>query len=436
MPIPQSARAHIIGKGGSTIKALQEKSGARIQLPKQGENPAADDDDDTPIDVLVEGNALTAESARAEIMKIVNERSANVSTKLRGIPAEFYPFISGPKNSFINELEGNGVQIRVPPYQSSPAQPPPRVPAPGERPVFQPAGNDNHIQLAGDRAAVLAARAAIERRAAELHKQLELQQFSLDRGRQHFVRGMPMEDFFESTGCTLILPVDVDDEMVTVIGPGDKVLAGVDTAMDHVMGIQSSSIDISRVHRNVAGGADAHAQHITRYLRHKREIERLEKQFNSHISTQYTQTGVRPWEILSKDGKNAIQARTAINGIVSGHPPSRIGSLPVDGFFHQHLKRDVSARVKENYGVHLVVPDASEAEFPVLLVYEGLAAEGPYQVPQNQPSAEEVKAFKQGLEDARKHILELLSKQEEIKSVTVDVPQKYVSTLISYSQTN
>lgn len=384
----------------------------------------------------MEGNALTAESARSEIMKIANERTANVSTKLRDIPAEFYPFIAGPRNSFINGLEGDGVQIRVPPHQTWSPQPPPQRPSQGERPAFYPASNDNHIQLAGDRASVQAARAAIERRVAELHRQLELDQFSLDRGRQQFMRSMPMDDFFAETGCAIRLPADLDDEMVTVIGPADALQDGLDKAMGLTMDIQSSSIDIARLHRNAPGGADAHAQNLTRYLRQRREIERLEKQFNSHVSTQYTPGGVRPWEILSKDGKNAIQARTAISSIVNSHPPTRMATIPVDPFFHQHLRKEITPKVKDAYGVHLVVPDASEAEFPVLLVFEG-PSEGPYQIPQTQPSADEIKAFQQGLNDARAHILDLISKQEAITSDTIDVPQKYVfSRLVIERDTN
>jgi hypothetical protein len=378
------------------------------------------------IDVTVEGNALTAESARAEIMKIVGERTANVNTKLKDIPSEFYPFIAGPRNSFLNSLEGNGVQIRVPPHQAWTPQPPPQKPAPGERPVFLAASNDNHIQLAGDRLAVQAARAQIERRVAELHQQLELDHFFLDPGRQQFMRSMPMDDFYADTGCAIRLPVDLDDETITIIGPADRVQNGKDKAMDLVTDVQSSSIDISRLHRNAPGGADAHARNVTRYLRQRREIERLEKEFSAHILTQYTPSGVRPWEIFSREGRQAIQARTMINSIVSSHPPARMATIPVDPFFHQHLKKDIVPRVKENYGVHIVVPDQSETGFPVLLVYEGLPVNGPYQIPQNQPSAAEIRSFEQGLADARKHILELINKQEAVTADTIDVPQKCV----------
>lgn len=437
VPIPYSARAHIIGKGGSVIRALQDKTGAKIQLPRVEENRAlaeggdegaegGDEDDDAVIDVVVEGNALSAASAQNEILKIAGERSANVQTKVRGIPAVFFPFIAGPGNSLVQALEDNGVQIRVPPHQAQSRAPAPVASGPGQRPVFTPAaGDEDHIQLAGDRAAVQKARAEIERQAAELHKQLEAEQLSIQRGRHQFIignRGLPADDFFAETGCAILLP---SEDMVTVIGPANRVPAALERAMDLAMGMQMSNIDIARFHRNAACGAAAHAGHVTRYLRQRREIERLERLYNTHINTPFSQDGALPWELYSREGKNAIRAQSEITGIINGHPPSRMQALPVDPFFHQHLRNDVTPRIKRDYGVHMVVPEASEADAPVLLVFEGPdPADGPYQLPRTKPSDAEVRAFQQGLEEARKHVLELLGKQEALASMTLDVPLK------------
>ncbi|KYK55038.1 RNA binding effector protein [Drechmeria coniospora] len=431
VPIPHSARAHIIGKGGSVIKSLQEKTGARIQVPKVEESRMIDDDDDATIDVVVDGNALSAASARNEILKIAGERSSNMQTKVRGIPTAFYPFIAGPSNSLVQELEdGNGVQIRVPPHQAFLRVPAPTCPVPGQRPVFHPAGaEDDHIQIAGDRAAVQKVRAEIERQASELHKQLEAEQLSIQRGRHQFIIGscgVPSDEFFAETGCAVLLPSEEDDDMITVIGPAERVQAGLEKAMDLAMGMQMSNIDIARFHRTAPSGAAAHAANVTRYLRQRKEIERLEKLYHTHINTPCSQDGALPWELYSREGKNAIRAQSEITGIINGHPPSRMQTVPIDSFFHQHLRTDITPKIKKNYGVHVIVPEASEPEAPVLLVYEGPdSANGPYQVPRTKPSESEIRAFKQGLEDAQRHILELINKQEALTSKSLDVPFKF-----------
>ncbi|KAK1782218.1 hypothetical protein QBC45DRAFT_7764 [Copromyces sp. CBS 386.78] len=434
--IPSSARAHIIGKGGSTIKAIQEKTGARIQLPKADESqPPVDEDDDTMINVHVEGNAFSAAAAKQEIEKIAGERAANVQTKLRNIPAEFYPFIAGPKNDLVHKLEEDlGVQIRVPPLQGRSLQPP-VVPAPGQRPIFAPAPQDYNIQLAGERTAVQNARAAIERRAEELRRQLALEQLSIQHGRHQFIigdRGVPLDQFFEDTGCAIILPSDEDDDMVTIIGPQDDVNRGLDKAMDLAMNMQCSNIDISRFHRQAPGGAAAHARNVTRYLRQRKAIEQLERQHNVQVNTPYSNEGALPWELYARDGKNAIRAQSEIKGLVDSHPPARIQAVQVDPFFHTYIRKDITPRVRQDYRVQLVVPETTEANAPVLLVYEGPSSPTSYEIPRGQPSQSEVSEMQKWLQDARQHILGLVNQQEEIIQASLDVPQKYHAKLRNF----
>ncbi|SPO04980.1 related to SCP160 protein [Cephalotrichum gorgonifer] len=428
--IPQSCRAHIIGKQGSTIKGIQERTGARINLPKLEDTQAGlDDDDDAEIIVNIEGNTLSAASARDEILKIVNERSANTQTKVRGIPAEFYPFIAGPRNARVQGLEEeNGVKINVPRHRPFTSQPIPTVPNPGEPLAFSTEDLEEHISLAGDRASVQRARAAIEQLAEDLRRQLKLEQFSVQHGRHQFIigkQGIPIEEFFADTGCTLLLPLKDDEDLVTVIGPPEKVPDALERAMDLAVGMQCSNIDISRFHRGAPDGAAVHARNVTRYLRKRKEIARLESTYQTHINTPFSEHGALPWEIYSRDGKNSIRAQSEITAIMNGHPPSRIASVPVDPFFHAHISKDVAPRVRENFGVHVVVPEASETGVPVVLVYEGQSDDSSFEVPKTAPSKDEVKLFQKSLEEARKHIIELVSQQEQIDAVSIDVPLKF-----------
>ncbi|RFU32778.1 hypothetical protein B7463_g3550, partial [Scytalidium lignicola] len=438
VPIPRSIRAHIIGKGGATIKALQEKTGARIQMPRDESPAPVDDDEDAVVDVLIEGNALAAEMARQEVLKIAGERAATMTTKLRGIPAEFYPFIAGPHNARANALEeAKGVQIRVPQHNTWTAQPPAQVLTGDQRPTFLPAAGDNHITLSGDRAAVQAARAEIERQVTELQQQLILEQLAINKGRHQFIvgeRGIPVNDFFAETGCAIILPTDEDDDTITVVGPADKVQAAAEKAMDLAMGMQSSSIDVARLLRNARCDPNIHARNLARYLRERKEIERLEKLHQAHIVTPIGREGpVAPWELYSRDGKNAIRAQSEITSIFNGLPPSRMSNVPIDPFFHQHLRNDITPRVRKDYGVHVILPDSSEVDAPVLLVFEGPEGLEPeYKVPRGQPTPDEVRAFKQGLEDAERHIMEIINAQAEIVSKSIDVPQIFHEKLRKY----
>ncbi|KOS23089.1 Vigilin 1 [Escovopsis weberi] len=429
--VPSSVRAHIIGKGGSAIKALQEKTGARITLPKADENRPVDEDDESEVVVQIEGNALTVASARDAILKIVGEKAANVQTKVRGIPSAFYPFIAGSRNSLAQALEeSHGIRVRVPRHQTYSSAPAPIAPGPGQRPVFTAAGQDDeHISLAGDRAIVQKVRDEIERQAAQLRRELEAEQLSIQRGRHQFIigqRGVPAEDFFAETGCVILLPTDEDDDMITVVGPSSRVSGGLDKAMDLALGMQMSNLDISKSHRNAPGGAAVHAANITRYLRDRREIERLENLYQAHINTPLSQDGAFFWELYSRDGKNAIRAQSEILSILNGHPPSRMSTVPVDPFFHQHLRNNVTPTVKRDFGVHVVVPESSsDATAPILLVYEGADAANAYQLPRAKPTEAEISVFKKSLESAQKHILDLINQQEALDHETLEVPAKF-----------
>lgn len=429
VPIPYSARSHVIGKQGSTIRSIQEKSGARIQLPRTDDGlDGLEDDEDSTIDVTIEGNALSAAMARDAINKIVGERSASASARLKSIPAEFYPFLSGPSNTVVNAIEtDHGVQIRIPPHQPW-SHTIPEASTPEKRPTFSPATNDNHIQIAGDRTAVQAARAEIERRAQELHDQLQTETMEIMRGRHQFIigdRGISMDEFFADTDCVIILPDEEGVETVAVIGTKDDINRGVEKAMDLAMGLQLSPVDIAKMHKHAAGGAVTYARDVSRYLRQRQEIERLEKLHQVHINTPFAEGQVSPWELYARDGKNILRAQKEVASIINSHPPSRLSSVDIDPFFHAYLRSDIRPRLQEDFGVHLVVPDVSEADLPIVLVYEGTTAPGvAYQVPQKAPGADELRAFQQGLADARGHILELINKQEQVISESIEVPLK------------
>jgi hypothetical protein len=426
MPIPQACKPFIIGKQGSMIKQLQEKTGARIQIPKTDDSkPAVDEDDDAMVNITVEGNALSVAEAQKEINKIVSERTPPVNAKIRTIPAEYYPFIA--EDPRVSGLEEKGVRVQVPSYHTWTAQPPPRRPAPGQAAAFQPAAGDNHITLSGERSAVQAARAEIELLAQQLQRQLAIDELNVERSRHQFIIGKPgmkPQEFLAETGCAIILPSDEDEDMITIIGPAERTQAARSRAMKLAGEMQSSRVDISKMHRNAPGGGSEHARNITQYLRQRRAIEKLEELHQAHIVAALSQGGpVAPWDVYSRDFENASNAKAAISDIISAHPPSRFATIDVDPFYHKYLRDGITPVVKKDFGVHVLTPPSAN-DTAVLLVFEGDAGLDPqYEVPRGQPSNAEIKAFKQGLEDAQKHILDIIKAQAQIKSTSIDVPQ-------------
>ncbi|GAB7355192.1 hypothetical protein MBLNU459_g5749t1 [Dothideomycetes sp. NU459] len=430
VPVPLSVRPHIIGRQGANIQALSKKTGARIQVPKQDESEVVDEDDDSAtIDVLIEGDAVAAEMARREIEELVNQRTSTVNTRLREIPPEFYPFLAGAHNSRVGAFEqGRDLKVQIPHYHTWSGQAPPQAAGPRQLPAFVPQAGFP-IQIAGDRQAANEVRLQIEREVEQLRRQLISDQIAIERGRHQFIignKGTSLHDFLQETGCSVILPPDSEDsELLTIIGPADRLDDGINKIMDLASSMSMASVDIARQHQNAPLGAQTHARNLTRYLQQREAIKQLEQLYDARIVAQTTSGGPTAWEVYSRDGKNTMRARSDIMNLISGHPPARLTPVTVDPFYHEHLRQQAAQQVRDQFGVHVVVPEELDDADEILLVYEGPSAASEYELPRKQPSANEVREFEKALQEAQKHVLALISGQQEIVSRDVDAPVKF-----------
>ncbi|KAL1970018.1 hypothetical protein VTN77DRAFT_6423 [Rasamsonia byssochlamydoides] len=429
VPIPASARPHIIGRQGAVVQDIQQRTGARVQVPRADESAAGEEDDDSvTIDVFIEGDAVAAEMARREIESIVKERASNITLRLKTIPPEFFPFIAGAHNAHVNEIEERTkAQIRVPRYDTWTKQPPPQEASVGQiRFVPDP---DRHIYISGERAAAQQARAEIERRAAELQRQLTLRQLAISRGQHQFILGdndAALHDFLAETGCAIILPPPSEDsEFLTITGPPEHIEAGVNRAMELATSMQMASIDLSRQH------PVAHARALTSYFQQRQVIRELENMYDARIVLPQSSDGPVTWEVYSRDGKNTIRARSDIMNLIQAHPPARIRSVPVDPYFHPYLRSRSRPQLKNDYGVHLIVPDDIDSP-EVVLVYEGPSQADNYQVPRQRPSSEELATFERALQAAQESLLNALGDQTDIVSKSVTIPSKYNEKVRKY----
>jgi len=393
---------------------------------EEGSTPM-DDDDSATVDVVIEGDAVAAEMARREVEAIVNEKTSNVNMRMKNIPPELYPFLAGAHGSRVNALrEGRDVNIEIPHYQTWSGQ----APAPtarGQQVAYAPQAN-LPIMISGDRQAVQDARAELERQVQELQRQLTSDQMPIERGRHQFIvgdRGRSLHDFLEETGCTVILPPPGDDsETLTIVGPADQIENGINKVMELADSVRLTSVDVARQHTNAPNGAQAHARNINRYLKQRQAVDELERVHNASIALPTSADGPTSWEICSQDFKNATRARGDIMDIISGHPPARLMNMNVDPFYHQHVQQRVAPHVRDNYGVHVVLPEQLDGSPEILLVYEGPTAASEYQLPRGQPSAAEIREFERALQEAQAHILGITSGQDDLVSRGMEAPPK------------
>lgn len=407
-----------------------KKSGARIQVPKQ-EGAVDAEDDNTMIDVVVEGDATSCKLARAEINNIVNERTSNVNLRLKDIPPEFFPFLAGPRNSRLDALhEGRDARIQIPHYYQWSDQAP-MIPRPGQRASFAP-HPQHSIGISGDREHAQELQAVLEGQVAQLQRQLSLAQTPIERGRHQFIagnRGQALHDFFEETGCALILPPPGDDsEELTIVGPADKIDFAMNKVMDLAASMAMASVDVARQHSQAAN-AQAHARALTRYLQQRQAIQQLEQAHNASIALPDSRQRNAPtaWEIFAKEGKDTMRARADIMNLISGHPPSRMRHVDVDPFYHQHLQQNFARQLRKDSGVHLLFPTPEELEHSpqVVFVYEAPGTPSEYELPRQKPAASEAREFEKALQQAEQELLQLINAQEAIKSRDFEAHPKF-----------
>ena len=424
-------RPHIIGKQGTVIRGISDRTGAKINIPKVDESLVLQDDeeDDMIVDMTIEGDPLALALAQQEIDNIINERTSTVNLRLRDIPAEYYPFIAGPRNSRIADLETtHQVRVHIPPLESWSGQPSARVPALGTPAAFTPHPH-SHIRISGDRLSAQAARAEIERHVEEnLRRQITLSEIGIDRNRHQFVLTdgpESVQSLLEETGCAVILPpASADTEMLAVIGPQGKIEQGIERILDLATSMHMHSIDVAKQHANASIGAQAHARALLQYLQERQALEQLEKQYDARIVL--PRSSDDPLEVYAREGKNALRARSDILNLINAHPPSRIRHVDIDPFYHEHVQQQSAQRLRDEFGVHLLLPVKGEDSPQVFLVYEDMSPIGvsAYQIPRQRPSPAEIASFEKGLQQAQEHILGLLQGQESIGSRSLEVPSK------------
>jgi transcription antitermination factor NusA-like protein len=397
-------------------------------VPKQEEA----EDEDSMIDIVIEGNALAIKLARHDIQSIVKERTSTVNLRLKDIPAEFYPFLAGPHNSRVNNLEnGRDVRVQIPHYTTWDTQAPPQVPRNQPIPfVPQP---QFPIQIAGDREHAQQVQAELERQVQQLRQQLAIEQRSIERGRHQFIvgdRGGSLHDFLEETGCSIILPPSNDDsETIYIVGPPDKIEAGVDKLEDLAASMQMAIVDAAREHRGAQ--AQSHAHNVTRYLRQRQALEELERLHEASIVAPRDRNGPTAWEIFARNGKNTQKARGDIQSVFASHPPSRFSTVNVDRFYHPFLQQQNAQHIREDMGVHLVFPEDSDDD-DLVLVYEGRTPFSEYTIPRGAPPASEIDAYQRALQQAREYIQNLTRAQQNIVSRDIGAPPKFYNKIERY----
>lgn len=399
--VPASLKSHIIGKGGSNITALQNSSGANIKVQKDSTSGGDRTGFETAV-VEITGDAASRSLARDEIEKIVKSRPVNANLRMKDIAPEFFPFIESHPIMAKTRQENPDLTVDVPPYYQWSQQRPPQVASRSERPQFAPHPG-KHINIAGEQSAALQAKAEIETLVKELEQQLRLEDQSYQRSQHQFIvgdRGMSPEEFLSKTGCIVVIPDDaIDTEDVIIIGPEDRLDDGIAEAERLAAEMLNTLVHPLALIKG-SDDAEAHARALALYLQERELAEELHELHNAQLSFPASSTSNARWDIFSRDQKALNGAYREVKQIIEAHPPSKVKRVPVDPYFHPHVKKQHAKKAREDLGVHMVMDDDA-----IFLIYEGRPTPGSdFQLTRQKPSSADVAEFEAALQQAQEEI--------------------------------
>lgn len=399
--VPASLRSHIIGKGGSTIAAIQTASGASVKVQKDGTPEGGSTGFETAI-VEITGDPASRALARNEIEKIVKSRPVNANLRMNNIPPEFFPFIESHPTMAKAREQNPDLVVDVPPYYQWSQQRPPQVASRSERPQFV-AHSDKNIKISGEQAAAAQVKAEIEQLVQELQMQLRLEDQSYQRSQHQFIvgdRGMSPEEFLAKTGCIVVLPDDaMDTEDVIIIGPEERLDDGIAEAERLAAEMLSTSVD-PFAHIKGSDDANSHARALALYLQEREIAEELSRNYNAQISFPAGSASNARWDIFSRDQMALNKARGDVTKIVQAHPPNKVKRMAVDPYFHPHVRKQHKKSMREDLGVHMIVDDDV-----IYLIYEGKPEpDTQFQLPRQRPSQPEIAEYEAALQQAQAQI--------------------------------
>lgn len=424
LDIPSTVSPQIIGKGGANIKKLESQFGVRVKIDR--DTKPVTNPDETRTDVVeIRGNAAQVRQVYEQITNQVKSLQPKVDLPVRGIPPEFYPFIAGLHGDRIQQMEQDrDVRINVPQYHTWQQQPPPRPSREDQPPVFVPHG-DSHIVISGEQAAALEARVFLEQLAEELQKELLLEELVAEQILHPYIvgdRGMDPLKFLEETGCVVILPPPHHEtEDVHIIGPKDKLSGGRDLAEELMSRKHNRAVDMHKHFNDAPQGPERHSKALAQYLRQKAIEREFQKSHGAEIIFPLSSSTSPSWTVISSDPQKAMSARNELSKITQAYPTPRLQLVEVDPFFHPHLEQMHASNLRENLGVHMIVPD--DGSDPVVLVYEGPAQDETFAIPRTKPTKADIANFEKALQEAQAQLLSNIPHQG-ISVQDIHVPKK------------
>lgn len=330
MQIPSAVRPFIIGTKGKTLKDIEAKTGARVQLPKRDDESANEE----MSEITIEADAFGANEARKEIEAIVAARTSSATIKITSVPSDHYPFISLRTQAWESEHEDLKIKVPTPSLNES-------VPV--------------AITVSGEKNAVADIKTQIEALSEELARTTIASNIQIPKVQHQFI-GPAITDILRRTGCSIVVPPpSSSSELITVRGPAANLGSGITLAMEQANSMSFDSLEISRAH----GGNLEHAINLATFFAHSSSLSGIEQQHKvkTTLPADLTTADKVIVQITGKGADGVKAARQALIALVNTLPPAKFARVDIEPLLHKSVigskQKNVSA-IKKQTGVDVI----------------------------------------------------------------------------------
>ena len=193
LEVPKESYGFILGKNGNRLKEMEQRTGAKISLPKADSNEL----------IKIKGSREAIELAVHEI-QLISAEALSKCKEVISIEREYHAFISGPFNETLTQLQQEtGAKINIPPF----------------------AFNKNDIVLTGDQNSINAAKERILEIYNTKKLNCEAIPIVIKKCQHKYIigqKGCVLNEIFKKTGVSIEMPTDPESEQIILRGEQDR----------------------------------------------------------------------------------------------------------------------------------------------------------------------------------------------------------------------
>lgn len=360
--IPKDHHRFLLGRSGSNLAKLELETATKISLPRQDENSDA---------VRITGTKEGIDKARHEI-QVISDEQAKLAFERLHIKKAYHPFICGPHNEMTAAISREtGARINVPP----------------------PVVLKDEISVAGEKEGVAKAVHRIMEIYEEKQRKCQTVSVEVSKTQHKYVigpRAVNLSEILETTGVSVEMPpLSNPSETITLRGEPDKLGAALTLVYAKANSVCETEVEAEAwLHKFIIGKAGNNIRQLT---------EDLQKVHVEFVDDKIVIEG--PPEQVEEARKNLEKHIAELKSRIS------FEDLTVDQKFHRHIIGKSGSninRIKAETGVQIIIP--SDNENSNLIRIEG------------NP---------QGVQQAKKDLLDLVSKMENEKSKDIIIEQRF-----------